>query len=116
MDGVRLLATEYIDDGPSCPGDVDGNGSVEFTDLVSLLSAWAAGKDVLRMSMDQASIQHDWIVSLSDLAHKQIPAQLIVESSPRIRRGLLRTHPGSDLDHPNGGLGSLNWLTRSSSR
>ena len=31
-----------IDDGPSCPGDVDGNGSVEFADLVSLLSAWGS--------------------------------------------------------------------------
>ena len=40
--GVRLLATECIDDGPSCPGDVDGNGSVEFADLVSLLSAWGS--------------------------------------------------------------------------
>ncbi len=42
VDNVRLLATECIDDGPSCPGDVDGNGSVEFTDLVSLLSAWGS--------------------------------------------------------------------------
>lgn len=42
VDGVRLLATECIDDGPSCPGDVDGNGSVEFADLVSLLSAWGS--------------------------------------------------------------------------
>ena len=40
IDGVRLLATECIDDGPTCPGDADGNGTVDFNDLVSLLSAW----------------------------------------------------------------------------
>ena len=40
VDGVRLLATECIDDGPTCPGDADGNGTVDFNDLVSLLSAW----------------------------------------------------------------------------
>ena len=40
VDGVRLLATECIDDGPACPGDVDGNETVDFNDLVSLLSAW----------------------------------------------------------------------------
>lgn len=40
IDGVRLLATECIDDGPSCPGDVDDDSDVDFNDLVSLLAAW----------------------------------------------------------------------------
>ena len=38
VDEFRLLAC--IDNGPICPGDVDGNGTVDFNDLVSLLSAW----------------------------------------------------------------------------
>lgn len=60
VDGQGLDIFAFVETEPICPGDVDGNGTVDVSDVLQVIAAWASNDS-------DADVNNDGTVNIDDM-------------------------------------------------